>query len=51
MYWEVNKEIALLQSLRKYDNRTYNRNIAYLGKRAFNRMLHTDRHDDFFGWM
>ena len=36
-------------SLRKNDNRACNKNIASLGTCANDRMLDTDRHDDFWG--
>ena len=36
-------------SLRKNDNRAYNKNIASLGTCASDHMLDTDRHDDFWG--
>ena len=37
--------------LRKYDNRTRNKNIASLGTCTCDCMLHTDRHDGFWWWM
>ena len=45
--WEVNEEIALLQYLQKYDNHTCNKSIASLGTWACDRMLLSDRIDDF----
>ena len=37
--------------LRKYDNRACNKSVASLGMCACDRMPHTDRHDDFLGWI
>ena len=47
MLSEVNEKITLLQYLQKYDNRTCNESIASLGTCASDRMLLSDRIDDF----